>query len=172
VCGALLMGQALRRGQLKMTETIAILIVFFLLVMFGLIFFTQIQKSSFEQKQVGVASERALSVSLHALFLPELRCSKGDNVPIKDCIDVYKLAPAKEEMSKNEDYYFDLLRFANITVIEQYPCDDSLDDCMVILYENVKEDFRRKARTPIPVGLYDPVTKDYRYGVLTIEVYS
>ena len=109
------------KAQLQMTETVAVLIVFFILLMFGLLFYTRFQKSSLDEQRAEFASERSITISLTAMLLPELRCSKGDNVAIRDCIDMYKLDIAQQKMQQERDYYFDLFGFGRITVEEYYP---------------------------------------------------
>ena len=150
-----------------MTETVAVLIVFFILLLFGLLFYTRFQRSALDEQRAEFASERTITISLTALLLPELRCSKGDNVAVRDCIDLYKLDIAKQKMQEERDYYFDLFGFARVSVQEYYPGNDKW-----VLYENVNPDATGTVRTPIPVALYDPVKKSYRFGVLNIEVMS
>ena len=67
---------ASRKGQVKMGETIAILFIFFVLIIFGLVFYFQWQKSSFEGQKLEVFSDESISRSLVVSFLPELVCSK------------------------------------------------------------------------------------------------
>jgi hypothetical protein len=171
-----------RRGQIRMTETIAILVIFFVLVMFGLIFFTTIQRSSFEQRKVVVAGEKAVSTSIKALFLPELVCTKGIGEDIKDCIDLDKLSAAQVVMPNYEDYYFDIFQFSSIIVKQIYPIPsaptpDNPTPGEWILYQRTLDgepvtDLTPKARTPIPLALFDPVTENFRYGVLQIDVFT
>lgn len=150
-----------------MTEAIAVIFIFFVLVLFGLIFYAQIQRSTLAEKEAAFAGERAISASLHALFLPELRCSKGENIPVKDCVDLYKLEITQRTMADERDYYFDLFRFAKVSVKEIYPGEQEW-----VLYDMPKEGATRTARTPVPVSLFEPVQRTFHYGVLTIEVYS
>ncbi len=156
-----------KKAQVRMTETIAVLFIFFVLVLFGLIFYANIQKSSLEERTSELAVKHARDVALNALFLPELSCSKGENIPIKDCIDLYKLEFAHQKMQAEKDYYYDVLGFAKIYVNEIYPGENEF-----VLYDNALEGATRSIRTPIPVSLFDPVKKTFEYGVLTVETYS
>ena len=159
--------RVLRKAQIQMTETIAILIIFFIIVLFGFMFYAQFQRSSYDEKKVVLAGEKAISISLHALLLPELRCSKGDNVAIKDCIDLYKLEISGQKMAGEYDYYFDIMGFANVSVQQYYPTQK-----IWVLYDHPLENAPRRPRTSIPIALFDPVTKTYTYGVLTVAVYT
>ena len=158
----------MKKAQIKMTETIAVLFVFLVLIVFGMIFYFQFQRSSLEQREAEIAGERAISTALQAAFLPELRCSKGENIPVRDCIDLYKLNFSKAKMEDEIDYYFDIFGYANISVKKLYPGPEE----EWVLYDNPKPDFRRKARTPIPVSIFEPVKREFYFGVLNVEVYS
>ena len=155
-----------------MTETIAILIIFFILVMFGIIFFSQIQRSTFGQRSTTAAGERAISTALRATFLPELVCTKGDNVEIRDCIDVTKLKAAAAVIKEHEDYYFDIFQYATVRVEQYYPVETTY-----LLYSRTRDgnppnELTTKATTPVPVSLLDPFTGEHYFGVLFIEVYT
>jgi len=165
----------MKKAQVRITETIAILIIFFILVMFGIIFFSQIQRTTFDQRTIQAAGERAVSTSLNALFLPELSCTKGDNVEIKDCIDILKLEAAAVVVASNTDYYFDIFQYATIHVEELYPVPRKPQEW--VLYSKTRDDivpdeFTPKATTPVPVSLYDPLTRENYFGVLIIDVYT
>lgn len=157
----------MKSGQVRMIETIAVLFVFFILLVIGLVFYVQIQRDVFIDKRATINAEQSISVALRALFLPELRCSKGDNIPVKDCVDVYKLPIAQRVMTENSDYYFDLFRFATIRVEQIYPVQNSW-----LLYNETRNGTTQRISTPIPISLYDPLSRDFGYGVLTIETYT
>ncbi len=156
-----------KKAQLQMTETVAVLIVFFILLMFGLLFYTRFQQSSLAEQRAEFAGERAITVSLTALLLPELRCSKGDNVAVRDCVDLYKLDIAQQTMQAEKDYYYDLFGFGRIYVDEYYPGQNHW-----VLYDNPYPEATTQVKTPLPVALYDPLKKIYRFGVLNVEVMS
>jgi len=157
----------MKSAQIRMTETIAVIFVFFILVVFGFLVYSRFQRSAFQEEQARLAAEQSVSVALRALFLPELRCSRGENVPVRDCIDLYKLDAARTTMRAQQDYYFDLFGFAKLSVQELYPGRQQW-----VLYENLKDSAALTITTPIPVSLLEPVQKNFRFGVLTIETYS
>lgn len=151
-----------------MTETVAILFIFFLFILFGLLFYFSFERSSFEGKVAQQSVDNALFTSLNALFLPELRCSKGENIPVKDCIDLYKIDAAREHMTKESDYYFDILGFSSLVVQQIYPEPEQ----RWVVYNKTPENVGRVVNTPLPVALFDPVGRKFSYGVLTVETYS
>ncbi|MCK4589218.1 MAG: hypothetical protein KAT77_02160 [Nanoarchaeota archaeon] len=157
----------MKRAQVKMGETIAILFIFFVLILFGLIFYFQFQKSSFERQKVELFSEQSISKSLVASFLPELICSRNVAATVKNCIDLKKLEFASEEMKDNREYYFDIFGFAVITVEEIYPGNGTW-----VLYNQTPPEITREINTPIPVSLFNPVENTYSFGALNVEVYT
>ncbi|MFC1801140.1 hypothetical protein ACFLZB_01655 [Nanoarchaeota archaeon] len=156
-----------KKGQMRMMETMAILFVFFVLLLFGIIFYYQFQKSSIEDQRAQILSEKSIDISLRASFLPELICP---GVPTKkDCIDITKMEIFSEKAQEEYlDYYYDILQSARITVEELYPPSSR----SWVLYDQQKPNATRSINTPVPVSLFDPETEEHSFGVLKIEVYS
>ena len=109
------------KAQLHISETIAVLFIFFVLVLFGLIFYYRYQESAFNNKQQELAIAHAQDVSLQSLFLPELMCSKSNAEAEDNCLDVHKVASAKDIFNVHRDYYFDLFGYSNVSVHQIYP---------------------------------------------------
>ena len=111
-----------KRGQLHITETIAVLFIFFILIVFAIIFYYQYQKVSLKEKQQELLGQRAVKTTLKTIFLPELICSRGDAEPEDNCFEVSKLEKAGGLMQQHTvDYYFNIFSYANITVHQIYP---------------------------------------------------
>src|SRR3989344_4574688 len=64
-----------KRGQLKMFETIAVLIVFFFLLAFVAVFYMSAQRSFIEKEGVHLSEGLALQTVFKTLYLPELDCT-------------------------------------------------------------------------------------------------
>ena len=169
------------RAQIKMFETIAVLIVFFFLLFTGSIFYFAAQKSSLQKERVKASEEYALQIVLKALYMPELDCSflvtQKDN-----CIDKIKLTKLAELMTSDEtaqtDYYSEF-GYATITVSEAYPRHTN-----TTLYNNVltktekilgvdKEvsAFTANITTQSPILLYDAIQDSYAFGIIEVNVY-
>jgi len=158
-----------RKAQARMTETIAVIFIFFILILFGLIFYARYSQSSFVQKQEELLAKEAIDSTTKALFLPELICSKGEAEPEDHCLDLMKLRTANETFRKYlTDYYFNIFSYARITVQEVYP-----DDRSWILYERIKTNATREEPTYFSVSLReetpDPV---YGFGYIEVRVFS
>ncbi len=156
------------RGQLKMFETIGVLIVFFFLLFTGSIFYFSAQKSALQKEKVKASEQYAFQIVLKALYLPELDCSflvtQRDN-----CIDRIKMQKLSQLIAKNEtvrnDYYTDF-GFADITVAEAYPGSTNWT-----LYANIPEEYFDKFVTQSPILIYDAWLNTYAFGVMEVAVY-
>ncbi len=171
-----------RSAQIRMTETVAILFIFFVLVLFGIIFYYKFQQISLQDKQEELLAARAMDTTLRVLFLPELSCTNGDTEPEDNCIDLAKLKHAKSIFTeKLNAYYFDIFSYARITVYQTFP--DPQETYELYLKEKPAVD---EEGNPIPIDTettYFVVTlKDelsgipgethYGYGYVKVEVVS
>ena len=87
-----------KKAQIRMSESIAIMIVFFVLLVFGIVFYSQI-----ERRNIGVAISssqdlKAVEVAQVFSFLPEVQCTK-ENIVINNCFDLMKLESLRRFLS-------------------------------------------------------------------------
>jgi len=155
-----------RRGQIKMFETVAVLVVFFFLLITGVVFYFGAQTTALENEQAKANEKRGLQIALKALYMPELDCSflatQKDN-----CIDKIKLQKLSALIADEEPGdYFDIFGYATITVKEIYPSFNS-----TILYENIQDKYSNKIPTQSPILLYDSWKDEYAFGVIEVFVY-
>jgi len=157
-----------------MGETIAILIVFFFMVVFGLSFYVRIQQSQVEYSIEEQAQLKSIEIAQKTMFLPELQCS-SKNVIIENCFDILKMEKFNELMdSERNQTYFDTFEFSKIEVKEIYPDEIISEKWTLYNREKILKDkptWKTKSTTQVPISLYDPIEKKYYIGILTIEVY-
>jgi len=159
----LLIHTKMKKAQIQIGETIAVLFVFFILIIIGFMFYVKIIKSNIELETEELSQLRSVGISQKIMFLPEVQCSE-DNIIIDNCIDILKLDSAQSIMKKNEIYYYDLLEFSDVSISQIYP-----NEAKWNLYSRKIEDFNSKFVTNVPISLYDPATRKHGFGVLTIE---
>ncbi|MBI3035509.1 hypothetical protein HYY71_04245 [Candidatus Woesearchaeota archaeon] len=155
-----------RKSQIQIGETIAVLFVFFILIVVGLIFYARVIKGNIEIEGEESSQLRSVGIAQRVMFLPEVQCSEDNNI-IDNCIDTLKLESAQSLMRENEVYYYDLFEFGNISVAQIYP-----NEVKWSLYLRKADNLRNKIVTNVPVSLYNPVTRRHGFGVLTIETFS
>ena len=150
-----------------MGESVAILFIFFILIVFGFVFYMKILGSSAQVEIEENIQLRAVGVAQRVSFLPELQCSR-DNVRKENCIDLIKLKHIDDIQDEHQLHYFDLFGFSRITVQQLFPSGDDL-----VVYNNTPASFNDKLSTFIPTSLYnpDPNSGDFGLGVLVVEVF-
>lgn len=154
------------KAQIQIGETIAVLFVFFILIIIGLVFYVKIIKGNIDLEKEEVSQLRSIGIAQRVMFLPELQCSE-DNIIKDNCIDTKKLDSAKNVMNEKATYYYDLLEFSEVDISQIYP-----NKIEWSIYSRKTEDFKNKFVTNVPISLYNPLTRRHGFGVLTIETYS
>ena len=165
-----------KKAQIHLTETIAVIFIFFVLVLFGLIFFFKFQTGQIEEKKTELVNTRVIDTATKTLFLPEFSCSKSGGETTVNCLDMMKVDRMIGDtglFKQNELKYFELFSFANITVKQIYP-PLPLEQSFKYLYGKKPPQFRKKKPSFFSVSLKDErLGKDFHgFGYLLIEVYS
>ena len=148
-----------------MMETMAVLLIFFVLLLIGFMFYVKVMKGNIEIEEEEAKQLQAIQVAQRAMFLPEVQCSE-ENVVDPDCIDIFKLDAAADIMGQNQIYYHDRLGFSTIVVNEIYPYSNSW-----ALYNNPMEGFEDKITTDLPISIFDPKEKKRAFGIMQVSVY-
>ena len=151
-----------------MMETLAVLLIFFVLVVLGIMFYGRVLKTSLEEDKEENLQLNAIKVAQRASSLPELQCSE-DNIVSDNCIDLIKLNAASAIINtpENEIHYYDRLLFSKITITEIYPSENTWT-----LYDQSLEQFSNKIATNIPISLLNPVDDSHSFGIMLVEYYT
>jgi len=152
-----------------MLETIAVLVIFFILFVLGYVFYSKVFKSSVEDEKEENIQLESIKIAQIAASLPELQCSQ-ENVVKDNCIDKYKLKAAEEIMTDSDNliYYFDKFSFSRIIVKEIYPGTEEW-----IIYDRKLDvgEFSQKIITNIPITIFDPIENENAFGVMEIALF-
>ena len=148
------------------------LFIFFVLVLFGIIFYSKYQQVAFKEKQEEILGARAIETTLKTLFMPELMCTKGEAEAEDNCFDLSKLQHLNETILKyRDDYYFDIFSYAKIYVQEIYPLERTW-----VLYDKIKPDVTMEEPTYFVVTLRDDTSllqeSQHHLGYVAVVVYS
>ncbi|MFH1682950.1 MAG: hypothetical protein ABIA37_04085, partial [Candidatus Woesearchaeota archaeon] len=148
------------KAQIQMTETIAVLFIFFVLILFGIVFYYKYSQISFKEKQEELLGARAMEITLKTLFLPELVCSQGEAELEDNCFDMMKLRQVNDTFANNfGDYYFYLFPYTKISIQEIYPGNQTWN-----IYEKEKPDWESMERTYFVVTLKDEIKGEQQQG--------
>lgn len=160
------------KAQLKMFETIGVLVVFFILLFAGIAFYFTAQTSAVQKEKREAQNQYAYQLSLRALNLPELDCSflvtKRDN-----CVDSYKLSIFSKLLAQDADgdetrrLYFPEFGYSTITIKPIYP-----SGAARILYNNVLPEFSDNLTNKNPILIYHPLRDEYSFAFMEVNVYA
>ncbi len=157
-----------KKAQIQIMENIGVLVIFFVLVILGMIFYFTYQAGSIEEKVSELKTRNALELASKVALLPELQC-REDNVLQDHCFDLLKAASSKILLSSesNADYYFNLLGYSTIRIKSIYPNEWSAE-----IYNKIRPQFSNNDTFVIPVIVYDPASDVHNYGILDVSVYG
>ena len=165
-----------KKGQVHMTETIAVLFIFFVLLLFGIIAYAKFQQWALKENQEELLASKAIETATKLLFLPELACTKGEAEAEDNCFDMSKVRwlNSNSYFEKNIDYYFDIFSYATISINQTYPAPDPTDpnSGFVKLYDRQDPNRLNSESTFFVVSLKDEINEQFGYGYVEIKVYS
>ena len=153
-----------------MLETIAVLIIFFVLVFIAIIFITRWTAQDIKEIRAEYEDLEKTQIDQKASSMPELDCSESADQSY-NCIDLLKLTPASKVILDNPEQYFDIFGFANITVEKIYPPPISGEQYTWDLYYYAPNSIRSVKPTKFPILIYNQEESLYYFGVMTVEVF-
>jgi hypothetical protein len=154
-------------GQIQMTETIAVLFIFIILVAFGLVFYFKYQQGDIAEKEEQLFDQKVIDASLRFFSLPEVSCTEGGSEAESFCLDYFKLKGAPAIFT--DDYYYQLFSYSKISLVTLYP-----EQSELVLYERSLEDSDKIPLRQMVVIKKDGTVKGqpaYHLGYVLIEVY-
>ncbi len=180
-----------KKGDLEFIESIMVVIVVVVLLSIGLVMYYKISSANIESAGKRISDTEASVLISTIDSMPEIQCSLR-GVP-KDCVDVVKLQAFKKFAETKREVYVDNLGFKVVRFEQIYPLPDKTsllvnngecttnafqspeypDNCANwTVYSNPKPRYESKDILRIPVSLFQPITKKYAVGILSMEVYS
>jgi len=148
-------------AQIRMGETIAVLIIFFFLIVIGVAFYMNVSKSSIAANMEEMIAQDSIKIAQAVSFMPELQCS-SENIVDDNCYDLYKIGPVTKVVNTNRLYYLPFFSTSTIIISQLYPTKKEW-----LLY-NFTGNRTAAIYTYIPISLYNATTKKYSFGVLNI----
>ncbi|MBI2142004.1 hypothetical protein HYU15_00765 [Candidatus Woesearchaeota archaeon] len=156
-----------RKAQARMLETVAVIIVFFVLLTFGFVFYARMQQGAISDEARELRETKALKTAKTALSLPELQCSKTQ--AIENCLDKLKIEAFRDYASDTairNRHYYDLFKESTIAIEQVYP-----EQTREEIYSRPRPG-RTKQSIWLPVTMLDPVKDTTSFGILVVDVYE
>lgn len=150
-----------------MGETVAILFIFFILLVVSALFYFNIQKTSITREAGEQFELKAVEITQSISFLPEAQCTEA-NVVKASCFDLYKLVAlaSLKENPKIVTMYEREFGQSALTIRQVYPAGGNYT-----IYDNPPKQFKDTSVTNIPISLYNATADTYYFGVLEVKVY-
>lgn len=155
-----------KHSQIKMVESVFVVIIFIIILVIGIVFFSRFQESGARHRE----TERQLSESIQLAqtfaSLPEISCSEG-SVVSDNCLDLLKLE-AMDMLSRTDNiFYYDLFRFGKITVEMLYPDEGE----RWVIYNQTKEGSGYFTMA-LPMVIYNPKEEERFFGLMEVRYYD
>jgi len=161
----------MKKSQIKIGESIAVLMIFFVLVVIGIVFWSRYSQVQMKGQQEMDLQSMAIKVAQTVTFLSELQCSTLEVIQFS-CFDLYKIEAMKDLLmtlpEKNRtSYYFDIFGFSNITIYSIYPDEKSWN-----IYDFPGGNITGYVSTQVPVSILDPVNNVFSFGYIDVKLYT
>lgn len=125
------------KAQIRLTESIAVLFIFMLMVGIGMIFYFNAQKASISRKAEEDKSLKIVEIVLKVSAMPELQCPAEVNV--RNCIDLQMLKALAQRINSSPDlrdsYYYNIFLSSRIVAEIKHNDFDTADRRSLVLYD-------------------------------------
>ena len=161
-----------KKSQIKMFETIAVLVVFFFLLIFGASFYFVLQKSSVQKEYQRSVQLESIQATQKIAHLPELDCTQI-GIQVENCFDAIKLKEFSDILAdeteglKTRLDYFDVFGYTDVVVRSIFP-----NEVNYTMYSRPLDDYSVRYMNNVPLTIFNPVTRKYSFGVLEVTFYA
>lgn len=154
---------------MQIAEVVIVLLIFFMMIGFGALFFTSFAKESTEQELSYTEALNMAETAKIVASMPELRCSlRGDLEFV--CLDMYRVEAFANQIGSdnNRRHYAEAFQGyrASLTCIYPEECHERLNG--VTLFDYVPRAATDTVPFVLPIVIYDPITREYAYGELEL----
>ncbi len=161
----------LKGSQIKMVESVFVVIIFMVILMIGIVFFSRFQQSDAQFRETERRLTESIQLAQTFASLPELSCTEG-SVISDSCLDLMKLEAMDLLARSDHIYYFDLFRYGTITVERLYPPpeEDEYGERWVI-YNRTRPDSGFFSMG-VPMVIYNPEDGSEHFGLMEVVYYD
>lgn len=163
------------KGQVQLLETIAVLVVFSILLVFGLYWFGSSQTDQVEQQKTDLENLELLEMTKAIMNLPEIQCSIAGR-PDTSCVDKLRLEALNKTIEENtviREYYENRYRTNTRATYAAHVVDISNNEYTYELFNyTTNQPSASRQQQAVPAVIYDPLTQRRNLSmiVLTQEV--
>ena len=158
----------MKKSQIKMIESIFVIIIFMIIFVIVIVFLSRFQRSESDFQRTEASLQKSIELAQIFSSLPEISCTEGSTF-VENCVDILKLESFNNMASSDVIYYFDLFRYGTITVRKFYP--EPENEREWVLYD-VQKPGSGFFSMGIPMAIYDPITRRTYFGIMDVVYYD
>lgn len=158
----------MKKAQIQSAETIMVLIVLSIIIIFGLIIASNYESGEIQQESKEREQLSALAIASQLGNLPELRCTVRQTA-IERCIDLYKAKSFSNYLQLDSSYKIE--RFGNTNISIRIINPTYTEEIIVIAVAN-NQDLQGKSLVTVPIILNDPITQLNHFALLEVTTIS
>lgn len=171
----------MKKSQLKQTETISILFIFFILIFVVFFIYSKNKADNIQNEIREKELRRAVELSSKAHLLPEIQCSESQCIGCSGAMEMLKLdavSNCSNSCSKlifDSVHYFQEFGMGSIKIEITYPNKTNLPDYVNhnwTIYDRKPLIYNQFIPHYIPVNIFNPISNDCYFGVMEVAVYS
>jgi hypothetical protein len=160
----------MKKAQIRIFESIAVLVIFIIFVAIGLRFYTTAQMNDLRKVAAEFSELDAVKVTLLLSHMPELACS-FEGRPDSSCMDLEKINAMKYLLNNTPwvfEHYLPIIGLSDVIVTELYPATDTimLHNASI---QNTSLRIARVTSLTIPKNIQDPETGYKKIGTFTVK---
>ena len=156
----------LKKSQMKILESIFVLIIFFFILIFGIIFYARFSQISGEDAYRDIMLRQGMDSTERFKYSNEVLCTSGWSGTRSDCIDIFKLKAFMklgEERSEQFNQYYPN-SIINVTIV--YPESNARS---MIVFNSTTGNEPSSSVSFIPVVLYNATSERNYFGFIKYE---
>lgn len=160
----------IKKSQLKLGESIAVLIIFIILFVFGLFFYSRARMSSLSRQDLKYYEQQLMIVSQRMTYLPEIQCTSFNHIEML-CIDKYKLKSFSDSLLEDDikEYYSSIIPSTEINITKIYPVQQNPESYIISTTPLQPTGFETVF---IPITLLDPINNHYSMAMMRVRFSS
>jgi len=155
-----------KRAQIKIFESIGVLVIFAFLLVFGVNLYFTLAKTGIQRDYERALALHVFTMAQKAAFMPELEC-QITGISQAACIDLDKANAFSTLIAQDKTNYIAVFGWSTLTLKRIFPPSQP-----IVLYENKLPGATRIRPERLPMQFYNPVTGTYEFGELEVVNYA
>lgn len=157
-----------KKAQIKMMETIAVLIVFIIIaILSGSFYYGYVTTNDIQSNIDKINDDRMIQLMEQISNMPEFICTNED-VETSNCFDLYKLSAANKTINDNWKFYQQIFGNVEIYIETIHP-----DFGTIVLYNKSDKNRVNIKSSKLPILIFNSTAResrgDYSFAILNIK---